>query len=533
MRLRIEPTLLLVALVMLGGSIYFLVKQSGTANTLSVINQPKIFVHPNVPDGILKTISAAWGDLNRYNVAESESDADYTLNYDSGSSCKLLYKQFFAPVVPFSSLTDNLTLDELKRSFTTAKPSAQFRRALVLTKDAPLLVSSLGGELQTAKFNSLAELTSALKSGDIALLPFNSISPEVKVLTIDGSNILNKKLNLATSDFPHADVSICPANQTKIPSSLTISTPLNNRNLSKMTTTILTGVTAISRGVEAAIRGAGDPSYPALAVKDVLSAADITHVSSENPLFDDCKPEMEGVVLCGKTASIAALKAIGTDIVDLSGNHQADYGSDKFHETIVHLKNAKFKLFGGGINETEASKILYLTKNKTTFAYLSYAYFDSLNGREYRSLAYQNRSGANYYSAEKMKADIEKAKSRSDFVQVDFQFTESYSYSPLPEQVQVFQQAIDDGADMVVGVQSHQPQSVEFYKGKLIFYGLGNFFFDQMWSLGTRQGIIPRLTFYNKKLISVELLTTLLYNYSQPQFVTGSDRQAILSEILP
>lgn len=326
----------------------------------------------------------------------------------------------------------------------------------------------------------------------------------------------------------------------------------------------LTGVTAISRGVEAAIASHSDPIYPARGVMDLLKTADITVVDSENPFFDDCVPEREGIVLCGKTRSIASLQAIGADIIDLTGNHQNDYGPEKNLESIGHLEAAGFEYFGGGKNEANAAEILYHEVNGTTLAFLGYAYFDSQNGPQYRSLAYGNRPGANFYSEEKMQRDVDKAKSKADVVIVDYQFIEKYSYEPLDEQVEVFRKTAEAGADVVVGVQSHQPQRVEFCessrgtptvipgstrnpekhdawipdqvwddKQALIFYGLGNFFFDQMWSHETRQGIIPWLIFEDGKLISLQIYTTLLHDYSQPRLTEGEERIELLKEILP
>ncbi|HXG23747.1 MAG TPA: CapA family protein, partial [Chthonomonadales bacterium] len=43
---------------------------------------------------------------------------------------------------------------------------------------------------------------------------------------------------------------------------------------------------------------------------------------------------------------------------------------------------------------------------------------------------------------------------------------------------QIARAAIDAGADMVIGHHPHVVQDTEIYKGKPIFYSLGNFVFD-------------------------------------------------------
>lgn len=351
----------------------------------------------------------------------------------------------------------------------------------------------------------------------------------VSALLILNAALLAVVLLQAQSQFPFANTKYTRRvyfGSTEVSPSVTLTpTPARVR-------VALTGVTAISRGVEAAIASHNDPTYPARGVMDLLKTADLTHVNSENPFFDSCEPKRHGIVLCGKTRSIANLQAIGTDVVDLAGNHQNDYGFDKNLESINHLEEAGFDYFGGGKDEKDAEKILYKTVNGTTFAFLGYAYFDSLNGPQYRSLAYGDRPGANFYSEEKMLADVAEAKQKADVVIVDYQFIEKYQYEPLPEQVKVFRKTADAGADVVVGVQSHQPQEIEVYNNSLIFYGLGNFFFDQMWSHETRQGIIPIITFEDGEVVDVEIKTTLLYNYAQPRFTSGEEREELLSKIL-
>ena len=63
--------------------------------------------------------------------------------------------------------------------------------------------------------------------------------------------------------------------------------PATNRDADRLTTLIMTGVTAISRGTAAAIERTS-LTYPADVISDTLSAADITHVSNEVPFLDDC-----------------------------------------------------------------------------------------------------------------------------------------------------------------------------------------------------------------------------------------------------
>jgi poly-gamma-glutamate synthesis protein (capsule biosynthesis protein) len=157
------------------------------------------------------------------------------------------------------------------------------------------------------------------------------------------------------------------------------------------------------------------------------------------------------------------------------------------------------------------------------------------------ALAGEGRAGANSYSESKMKNDIEEARENADVVVVDFQFQECYSYPPSnviypicykplasPDQKGTFRKAVEFGADIVIGTQAHQPQTYEIYEGKLIFYGLGNLYFDQVYWIGTMHGLVLTHYMHNGKLIQTRLTTTNYGNDMQTYVSTGEERKLLL-----
>jgi len=463
-------------------------------------------------------------------IADTKADTTYILSTDNQSNSITysnkgtpLYTETLIPAHKLSASVETISLDEIKNGLSDGTIGVTST-----AKEFTIDYFDLSTQVLTV-YTSYKEINTAIENDQTVIMSWQEANPQWAILDIDQTSLLRPSenpwpLTLAYSVQGPQAVEIATAFHTVLPKT--------NFDHTKLTNVAVTGVTAISRGVEYEIARRNDPLYPARGVMDILSQADITHINNENPLFDSCIPEKEGIVLCGKTPSLISLTAIGTDIVDLTGNHQNDYGYDANLESINHLSQAVIEHFGGGINKADAEKILYKTVNGTTFAFVGYNYFDSLNGPDYVSIAKDDQPGSNFYSEEKMARDILLAKQNADIVFVHFQFIETYQYFPLIEQEQVFRQAVDLGADVVVGVQSHQPQTVEFYNGSAIFYGLGNLFFDQMWSRQTRQGIIPWLSFYEGKLVNRYLYTTLLYDYSQPRFTNGSERSELLSEIL-
>jgi poly-gamma-glutamate capsule biosynthesis protein CapA/YwtB (metallophosphatase superfamily) len=119
----------------------------------------------------------------------------------------------------------------------------------------------------------------------------------------------------------------------------------------------------------------------------------------------------------------------------------------------------------------------------------------------------------------------------ADLVLAELQWEESYDTLPIQSQVQGLRALSDAGADIVTGVQSHVPQAVELRNGRMILYGLGNFFFDQMWSQATREGLIPRHTIYDGRHLSTKLLTTVLEDFAQPRWASEAEREALLRRV--
>ena len=71
--------------------------------------------------------------------------------------------------------------------------------------------------------------------------------------------------------------------------------------------------------------------------------------------------------------------------------------------------------------------------------------------------------------------DIRRAKQQADVVVACFHWSKEYQYHPNPSMVALAHAACDAGADMIIGQHPHSIQSIEYYKGKIIAYSLGNF----------------------------------------------------------
>ena len=82
------------------------------------------------------------------------------------------------------------------------------------------------------------------------------------------------------------------------------------------------------------------------------------------------------------------------------------------------------------------------------------------------------------YDPERLKQVLAEAKSCSDYVVLFVHWGTEQTDVLEPVQKTTAHAYIDAGADLIVGAHAHQLQGIEFYKGKAIFYNLGNFWFD-------------------------------------------------------
>lgn len=273
-----------------------------------------------------------------------------------------------------------------------------------------------------------------------------------------------------------------------------------------------TGVTALSRGMNAKLNAVGgDATYFAEGIKDFLSAFDITHTSNESSFTDYAS----SANICSDKRFIDTLTAIGLDVVELTGNHNQDCGDTAALETIDTYTANDIKMVGGGKTATDAAVPLKLSEKDSNITVL--AFNQSTGGA-----TYDDTPGANQYYEEVAAEQIKEAKARGDLVIVDIQYYECSGYaseyedptcdranSSAGDQIGFFRHLIDLGADVVVGTSAHQAQTYELYGDGVIYYGLGNLFFDQIWWPGTTRSLILSHYIYNGKLLQTKLVGTV------------------------
>jgi poly-gamma-glutamate synthesis protein (capsule biosynthesis protein) len=107
-----------------------------------------------------------------------------------------------------------------------------------------------------------------------------------------------------------------------------------------------------------------------------------------------------------------------------------------------------------------------------------------------------------------------------------------YDPTPFGGQRALARAAIDAGADMVIGNHAHWAGAMEVYRGRPIWYALGNFVFDQTWSEPTMEGLTLELTFRGRTLVQAWMHPHLILDGAQPNFLDpSSDGRVVLGQV--
>jgi hypothetical protein len=512
---------------------------ASTAN-LSAIHS--LWLSPALPENITTPISLLVGWV----AAPDAESADVRLEVGSDH---VVSRFIFALVAPFPTVLDDVSAKTLRQAWSgqgdgpvRGNPplmmDANTRDVLAAWWGAPgksaVQVLPTAGLLDTAWFSGSAW----------AILPFESIEPRWKVLSVDGHSPLRKEFDpdsyaLTVPISMHGEDALVQQAQG------ILKLPALNRDPGKLTTLIMTGTTAMVRGTAALMNSKG-VDYPGSAIADTLRAADLTHISNEISFTPKCPlpdPFSQASLFCSDPRYLGLLEYVGTKIVELSGNHVADYGSQAMLDTITAYDRQGWVYFGGGKNLEDARKPVIINHHGNKLAFIgcnpvgpeyAWATADRPGAAPCDDLPIRHNKTVNEYTSNYayIEAQIRRLRVEGYLPIVTLQYREYEYYPPEPTQQIIFRRMADAGAIIVSGSQAHHPQTVDFNSAAFIHYGLGNLFFDQI-VLGDeyQNAFIDRHVFYDGQYLGVEILTIRFEDQARPRFMTPEERKMFLSTV--
>jgi hypothetical protein len=263
------------------------------------------------------------------------------------------------------------------------------------------------------------------------------------------------------------------------------------------------------------------------AVRTLIKGADLAIANFENPAPNAFRYHTSGTVFSADPALIKGLANAGIDYVGLANNHIGDAGGAGVLQTIANLKKFGIASSGAGKNLAEARKPAILTAGGTKVAILAY---DTI-AKSYGATA--TKAGSAQLSAKAVRLDVAAARKAGAQVVIVFpHWGTEYDPTPFAGQQALARAAVDAGADLVIGNHAHWAGAMETYKGKPIWYALGNFVFDQDWSEPTMEGLTLELTFRGQTLVQARMRPHIILDRAQPNFLDpAGDGRVVLGQV--
>jgi poly-gamma-glutamate capsule biosynthesis protein CapA/YwtB (metallophosphatase superfamily) len=447
------------------------------------------------------------------------SAADVLLTLGEGTP---LAEWLYAVAAPFATLDDEVTRDMVQARWQSG--DAFFASAELAGWETAVL----GPPHANINFLSdVAEMSERAwaERPSLLILPFHQLRPDLKLLRLDGVSPLMADFDPAA--YPLTVAVNVVGEETAVAQFLAAwDGPATNWDPGKLTRVAMSGVTALTRATAYQME-LGGILLPGQAVGPVLQTADIAHLSNEVSFTPDCPypNPIGGTTFCSHDRYFELLTWLGIDVVELTGNHLNDWGTDALLHSLDLYEAAGMAIFGGGADAEAAQQPALFAHNGNRIALVGC----NPVGPAY-AWAGETRPGSRPCDAG-FTAQITQLAAAGYQVIATLQYHEFYHYAATAQQQADFAELARAGAAAVSGSQAHHAQGFAFVDGAFIHYGPGNLFFDQMDQLGTRQTFVDTYLFYDGRLLTVDLWTGLIENYCCPREMTLEERRAVLTAV--
>jgi poly-gamma-glutamate synthesis protein (capsule biosynthesis protein) len=209
-------------------------------------------------------------------------------------------------------------------------------------------------------------------------------------------------------------------------------------------------------------------------IKDLLAGEDLVVGNLEGPITDNVSKSIgtefgsrENYIFTFNPEIAKTLFQENIKLVNIGNNHILNFGENGAEQTKKYLENAGIKYFGNvGHNERNIG----VEVNEINIGFVNYNQFSQID-------------------VQQTLKSIEETKKRSNLVFVYAHWGVEYERNASQKEKELAHQFVDAGADLVIGTHPHVVQEKEEYKGKMIYYSLGNFIFDQYFNPDATQGL--------------------------------------------
>lgn len=309
-------------------------------------------------------------------------------------------------------------------------------------------------------------------------------------------------------------------------------------------TFLAVGDIMLSRNVAATALRAKDPLLPFSGTGELLVSADFSVGNLESPFSGkDAVVPTGSLIFNAPTALAEGLVVYRFKALSLANNHALDQGPEGLNFTKTFLAERGIKAFGAGSSLEEAWRPAIVEHGGIRVGFLGASYASVNDGGKTK-----NEFVARTDDLKTLAARVTDLRPFVDFLVVTMHAGTEYTREPNAGQTGFAHAAVDAGADMVIGHHPHWVQPHETYRGKPIYYSLGNFIFDQMWSQETREGLVLKVTLKKGRgdprggliavtgqteLVSVEEIPVTIENYATPKLTPAKPAEGPNNPVRP
>lgn len=278
----------------------------------------------------------------------------------------------------------------------------------------------------------------------------------------------------------------------------------------EITPLLFIGDVMLGRYVDTLAQQAGDELRSFRNMSSFLKGH-VTIANLEGPIPKKHLPTLiNGFSFSFPSSTPRLLKEGGITAVSLANNHMFDQGRQGWEETKVALDESNMYHFGG-YAPTEAD---YFETSLGTRTVIVYGITMIATGWDERQALEITKS----LRAQHPQAHLIAFLHWGDEYQTQNVYQEEFAHS-----------LINNGVDAIIGSHPHILQGVEVYKGKPIFYSLGNFIFDQYWEKRLEDGLMVRLSYASSSYV-YELIPVRSVR-SVPSVADETERKRILDVV--
>lgn len=239
----------------------------------------------------------------------------------------------------------------------------------------------------------------------------------------------------------------------------------------------------------------------------------------ESPLFFYNHHEVDKNCFSGWVEYTRVLANLGIKVVNIANNHIMDYGLEGYKRTLAALDQENI-LYTGDIQEKYSNEIL-IDIEDINFGFLGYSLIKDQSEKKI----------CVFSDAETILSHVEQFTKKCDHLILLLHWGDEFIPQPTIDQMDLGHKLIDSGVKVIIGHHPHVYQGMEFYNGGIIYYSLGNFIFDMLWSFNTRWGMIATIDFSKDGIIGIEDDPIWISNDYLPKIPTGNNAKLIKNKL--